>query len=69
MCAWTPPSGSRNKPKSWVIASYYGKFNKARSDRWVFGDRDSGAYLTKTPGPGSFDTRWSTGTRPQTTRH
>ena len=22
-------------------------FNKARHDRWVFGDRDSGAYLTK----------------------
>ena len=22
-------------------------FNNARSDRWVFGDRDSGAYLTK----------------------
>jgi RNA-directed DNA polymerase len=38
----------RNKPKNWVIARYYGMFNKARSDRWVFGDRDSGAYLTKT---------------------
>jgi RNA-directed DNA polymerase len=38
----------RNKPKKWVTARYYGAFNKARSDRWVFGDRDSGAYLTKT---------------------
>jgi RNA-directed DNA polymerase len=38
----------RNKPKRWVTARYYGKFNKARRDRWVFGDRDSGAYLTKT---------------------
>jgi hypothetical protein len=38
----------RNKPKKWVVARYYGMFNKARSDRWVFGDRDSGAYLTKT---------------------
>ena len=38
----------RNKPKKWVVARYYGTFNKARSDRWIFGDRDSGAYLTKT---------------------
>ena len=34
-----------NKPKRWVIARYFGKFNKARNDRWVFGDRASGAYL------------------------
>lgn len=38
----------RNKPKKWVVARYYGPFNPARSDRWVFGDRASGAYLTKT---------------------
>lgn len=37
----------RNKPARWVTARYYGMFNTARSDRWVFGDRDSGAYLTK----------------------
>lgn len=37
----------RNKPKKWVVARYYGAFNPSRSDRWVFGDRDSGAYLTK----------------------
>jgi RNA-directed DNA polymerase len=36
-----------NKPKHWVIARYYGMFNKARRDRWVFGDRNSGAYLHK----------------------
>jgi RNA-directed DNA polymerase len=35
----------QNKPKSWVIARYFGKFNKARQDRWVFGDRKSGAYM------------------------
>ena len=39
--------GHRNKPRKWVTARYYGAFNPARSDRWVFGDRDSGAYLTK----------------------
>jgi RNA-directed DNA polymerase len=37
----------RNKPKSWVIARYYGMFNKTRHDRWVFGDRQSGAYMQK----------------------
>jgi len=36
-----------NKPKPWVVSRYFGKFNKARNDRWVFGDRDSGAYLHK----------------------
>jgi Group II intron, maturase-specific domain/Reverse transcriptase (RNA-dependent DNA polymerase) len=34
-----------NKPSSWVFARYFGTFNKARKDRWVFGDRTSGAYL------------------------
>jgi RNA-directed DNA polymerase len=34
-----------NKPKSWVVARYFGQFNKTRRDRWVFGDRTSGAYL------------------------
>jgi RNA-directed DNA polymerase len=37
----------RNKPKTWVVDRYYGAFNTARTDRWVFGDRDSGAYLIK----------------------
>ena len=36
-----------NKSASWVTARYYGKFNKSRKDRWVFGDRASGAYLHK----------------------
>jgi RNA-directed DNA polymerase len=36
-----------NKPRHWVAARYFGKFNKFRNDRWVFGDRDSGAYLLK----------------------
>ena len=37
----------QNKPKDWVIAHYFGEFHKSRRDRWVFGDRDSGAYLLK----------------------
>jgi len=37
----------QNKPKRWVTTRYYGMFNKSRQDRWVFGDRHSGAYLHK----------------------
>jgi len=36
-----------NKPKHWVVGRYFGKFNKFRNDRWVFGDRASGACLAK----------------------
>ena len=36
-----------NKPKHWVVDRYFGRFNKTRQDRWVFGDRASGAYLLK----------------------
>jgi RNA-directed DNA polymerase len=35
----------RNKPRPWVFARYFGTFNRFRRDRWVFGDRISGAYL------------------------
>ena len=37
----------QNKPPSWVIARYFGQFNKSRNDQWVFGDRESGIYLHK----------------------
>jgi RNA-directed DNA polymerase len=37
----------QNKPRHWVTARYFGRFNPSRQDRWVFGDRDSGAYLVK----------------------
>ena len=36
-----------NKPTRWVIGRYHGQFNQSRQDRWVFGDRKSGAYLHK----------------------
>ena len=36
-----------NKPKRWVIARYFGMFNPARQDKWVFGSRDTGFYLRK----------------------
>jgi hypothetical protein len=40
---WTHP----HKSKRWIIARYFGAFNSSRQDRWVVGDRDSGAYLVK----------------------
>jgi RNA-directed DNA polymerase len=36
-----------NKSKRWVVDRHFGAFRKSRNDRWVFGDRDSGAYLAK----------------------
>jgi RNA-directed DNA polymerase len=36
-----------NKPKRWVIARYFGMFNPARQDKWVFGSRETGFYLRK----------------------
>ena len=40
-------SRHKNKPKRWIVGRYFGKFNKSRNDHWVFGDRDSGAYLVR----------------------
>ena len=39
--------GHANKPRHWIVNRYFGAFNRSRRDRWVFGDRDSGAYLVK----------------------
>ena len=36
-----------SKPKKWIVARYFGKYNKFRNDRWVFGDAASGAHLVK----------------------
>jgi RNA-directed DNA polymerase len=43
---WAKYSHS-NKPKHWISNRYFGRFNPDRADRWVFGDRVSGAYLPK----------------------
>ena len=40
---------------------YFGEFNRFRRDRWVFGDRDSGAYRTKFAW--TNDTGWSRAVR------
>lgn len=36
-----------NKPTRWVIAQYFGLFNPARRDKWVFGSQETGFYLRK----------------------
>ena len=36
-----------NKPKRWIIRQYFGTFNPARQDKWVFGGRETGFYLRK----------------------
>jgi RNA-directed DNA polymerase len=35
-----------NKPKPWIVGRYFGKFNRFRNDKWVFG-HDSDTYLVK----------------------
>ncbi|MFV2104874.1 group II intron maturase-specific domain-containing protein [Micromonospora sp. LOL_024] len=37
----------QNKPKGWIISRYYGRFNPASHDRWIFGNRDSGAWMPR----------------------
>jgi RNA-directed DNA polymerase len=36
-----------NKSVRWVIARYFGMFNPARRDKWVFGSQGTGFYLRK----------------------
>ena len=36
-----------NKSRGWVATRYFGRFNITRQDGWVFGDPETGAYLTK----------------------
>jgi RNA-directed DNA polymerase len=35
------------KPKHWITQRYFGQFHPTRGDKWVFGNRESGAYLHK----------------------
>jgi RNA-directed DNA polymerase len=44
---WARNAHHRNKPMTWIVSRYFGKFHPSRNDRWVFGDRQTGAYLTK----------------------
>ncbi|MBV9450866.1 MAG: group II intron reverse transcriptase/maturase [Streptosporangiaceae bacterium] len=44
---WARNAHHRNKPATWIVRKYYGKFCPSRNDRWVFGDKDTGTYLVK----------------------
>jgi len=37
----------QNKSRRGVVIRYFGQFNTSRNDHWVFGDRETGAYLQK----------------------
>ncbi len=45
---WAKRSHS-TKPAYWVFTRYFGKFNKTRQDRWVFGDRTSCQWPSVSP--------------------
>lgn len=45
-CRWALPRHPK-KSRHWVVDRYFGRFNPARQDRWVFGDRETGAYLVR----------------------
>ena len=36
-----------NKPVRWVTSRYFGTFCPTRRDKWVFGNRETGAYLLR----------------------
>lgn len=45
---WWAKRQHPTKTGKWVAKHYFGKFDPTRNDRWIFGDKRSGAYLTKT---------------------
>ena len=63
-----PSTGHPKKPRNWIVNRYFGAFNKSRQDRWVFGDRDSGAYLDQVRLDKDRPTPMVKGRRPRTIR-
>ncbi|WP_326700798.1 group II intron maturase-specific domain-containing protein [Streptomyces sp. NBC_01754] len=37
--------GHQNKSRHWIVNRYFGQFNKSSKNRWVFGNRETGAHL------------------------
>jgi hypothetical protein len=46
LCKWVKRTHPK-KSRRWRMDRYFGRFNRSRNDRWVFGDKDTGAYLPK----------------------
>ena len=36
-----------NKSWTWIQHKYFGRFNAKRNSRWIFGDKETGKYLTR----------------------
>ena len=47
-----------NKSKKWVASRYFGKFNKARNDRWVFGTTGGCSVIGTVPPPEATYLTW-----------
>ena len=43
----TPAPHHTNSEYLRIVGQYFRKFERFRNDRWVFGDKDTGAYLTR----------------------
>ncbi|MFF2007174.1 group II intron maturase-specific domain-containing protein [Kitasatospora sp. NPDC058201] len=39
--------GHQNKSRHWIVDRYFGRSNPSSKNRWVFGDRETGAHLRK----------------------
>ena len=44
---WARNAHHGNKPMTWIIRRYFGKFHPLRDDRRVFGDKNTGACLAR----------------------
>jgi RNA-directed DNA polymerase len=48
---WTMLKWARHRHETksyrWIVNRYFGRFHPTRQDRWLFGDRDTGACLTR----------------------
>jgi RNA-directed DNA polymerase len=42
---WAQHEHHQNKPATWIVNRYYGTFCSTRNNKWVFGDKNTGAYL------------------------
>ena len=44
---WATFRHRQQAEEEWIVARYFGEYNKFRNDHWVFGDAASGAHLVK----------------------
>jgi len=44
---WARRANRKDPSRRRAVSKYFGRFNKARNNNWVFGDRETGAYMLK----------------------